>query len=102
MRVQSTRAEAVLWEQLRAGKIGGHKFRRQHPVGRFVLDFYCPEKRLCVEVDGPIHDQQKERDSARDAALASYNVYVLRVRNEHVFGDLEEVISRITSALTTR
>jgi very-short-patch-repair endonuclease len=102
MRRQSTRAEAVLWEQLRAGGIGGHKFRRQHPVGRFVLDFYCAEKRLCVEVDGPIHDRQTERDAARDAALASYNIYVLRIRNEDVFGDLEHALSRITAALAMR
>jgi very-short-patch-repair endonuclease len=67
-----------------------------------VLDFYCPEKRLCVEVDGPIHDRQKERDAARDAVLASYNIQVLRIRNEDVFGNLEDALSRITAALTTR
>jgi very-short-patch-repair endonuclease len=50
--------------------LDGYKFRRQHPVGRFVLDFCCLERRLAVEVDGEIHDRQRERDAERDAVLA--------------------------------
>ena len=101
MRVQSTCAESVLWERLRAGRLGGHKFRRQHALGRFVLDFYCPAMRLCIEVDGPIHDTQKDRDAARDAALASYNISVLRFTNDDVLSNRELVLSRIVTALST-
>ena len=101
MRKRPTVAEARLWEALRAGRFAGAKFRRQHPLGRFVLDFYCPAKRLCIEVDGPVHDNQREKDAARDAALAAANIRVLRFRNEEVLTDLDDVLTRIHPHLTT-
>ena len=98
LRQQPTPAEQVLWDALRAGRLGRHKFRRQHPVGRFILDFYCADSRLCVEVDGDVHEHQRERDMARDATLFSHGVVTLRFTNEQVFGDLPGVLDAIRAA----
>jgi very-short-patch-repair endonuclease len=98
LRREMTEAEEVLWRALRGRGVGALRFRRQHPVGRFVLDFYCPAAKLCVEVDGDIHDEQEERDEARTAALATGGYRVLRFRNEEVLNDLPSVIARIEAA----
>jgi very-short-patch-repair endonuclease len=100
-RRRSTPAEEMLWTALRRPQIRGVPFRRQHPVGRFILDFYCPGKKLCVELDGAIHDEQKERDEERTVALARLNIRVIRFRNEEVLHDLASVIQRIEAALGT-
>jgi very-short-patch-repair endonuclease len=100
LRQEATPAERVLWNALRAGRLDGHKFRRQHPLGRFVLDFYCARSRLCVEVDGEVHAKQRERDMARDATLFSRGVVTLRFSNEQVFRDLSGVLNTIRAAAT--
>ena len=78
MRREPTRAEEVLWGALRRNQVAGLKFRRQHPVGRFVLDFYCASCKLAVEVDGDVHDEQTERDAERTKVLERYGYRVLR------------------------
>jgi very-short-patch-repair endonuclease len=98
MRKNPTEDEAELWQYLRGWK-RMHKFRRQHPIGQFILDFYCPEKRLAVEVDGPIHEQQREQDAARDAFLAAHGIRVLRVSNAEVTSQMEATLKRIREAL---
>lgn len=75
MRREPTPAEAVLWSALRGGRLGV-RFRRQHPVGRFILDFWCAEAKLAIEVDGGIHDEQHDRDEARTDFL-DYQVHPL-------------------------
>ncbi|HEX6909614.1 MAG TPA: endonuclease domain-containing protein [Longimicrobium sp.] len=97
MRSQPTRAEEVLWGALQKKQVAGLKFRRQHPVGRFVLDFYCPSLRLVVEVDGEVHDAQQERDIERTRVLETHGYRVLRFRNEEVLRDLSGVIGRIAA-----
>ena len=72
-----TQPEKLLWALLRRDRSGRH-FRRQHPVGPFILDFYCASARLCVEVDGPVHDDQREKDERRAAWLATEGMRVLR------------------------
>jgi len=99
MRQASTSAESVLWEALRAGRLDGLKFRRQHAGGRFVLDFYCAAHRLAVEVDGGVHDRQVERDAARTAQIEAHGCLVLRFRNEEVLETLPGVLDRIRSAV---
>ncbi len=94
-------AEALLWQQLRNRGALGLKWRRQHPVGRFIADFYCAEYSLIVELDGPIHRYQTERDAARDARLMEAGYRVLRIDNEDVERDIERVIARITQACTS-
>jgi very-short-patch-repair endonuclease len=87
-----TAPEVSLWQWLR-GKRGGFKFRRQHPVGTFVLDFYCPAARLVVEVDGEVHNRgdQPQRDEARDAWCAEQGLRVLRIPAALVTNDLDAV-----------
>jgi very-short-patch-repair endonuclease len=101
LRKEMTPAESRLWDALRGWGIG--KFRRQHPIERFILDFYCPAARLCVEVDGGIHDdaEQRERDRARGEFLAARSIRVLRFRNEEVLSDTRAVLRRIRTALAT-
>ena len=101
LRQEATPAEQVLWNALRAGRLDGLKFRRQHPVGRFVLDLYCAAHRLCIEVDGAVHEQQRDRDAARDAELLAHGVRTLRFTNDQVANDLPGVLSAIRSATRT-
>ena len=98
-----TKAEVVLWRALRGQRIRGLNFRRQHPVLSFVVDFYCPARKLCIELDGEVHDQpdQSARDTARTATLLSGGYHVLRFRNEEVMSNLSSVLRRIRAALDT-
>jgi len=86
MRKRPTRAEQKIWRWLRDRYLGGYKFRRQHPVDSYILDFYCSELQLCVEVDGETHDTETRvaYDARRTRVLASHGIRVLRLRNEHV------------------
>ena len=70
-----------MWQRLRAHRMGGLKFRRQHPLGPFVADFYCAEQRLVVEIDGGIHAQQVERDQVRTEQFEAYSYRVIRFKN---------------------
>ncbi len=72
-----TAPEKLLWAMLRRNQLGLH-FRRQHPVGPFILDFYCAAAKLCVEVDGPVHDEQEDADARRTAWLTKEGIRVLR------------------------
>src|SRR5581483_4126195 len=87
LRRELTPAERRLWTALRNRRLGGFKFRVQHPAGPSVFDFYCPERRLVIEVDGPVHlePEQAERDAMRTRRLAGFGYRVLRFRNEEVF-----------------
>src|SRR5262245_28934503 len=81
-RKEPTEGEKILWETLRGKKLDGIKFRRQQPIGYFVVDFYASAFRLVVEVDGPIHDKQVEADKARQDILEILGLTVLRIRTE--------------------
>ena len=97
-RAQATRGEEALWEALRGRKLGV-KFRRQHAIGDFVLDFYCAEARLAVEIDGPVHQKQAGYDAWRDGQLAEHGVRTLRFSDSEVCDSLEQVLARIREAL---
>lgn len=100
MRSNGTKAEALLWEKLRSKQIKGLKFRRQHPVDKFIADFYCHEKKLIIELDGGIHDsiKQQEADAARTCELNQLGITVVRFRNEEVIENIDHVIKRIIEA----
>ena len=98
LRKESTPAEKVLWDRLRNRQLGGYKFRRQAPMGRFVADFYCPECRLIVEIDGDIHDFQLEKDKLRTEEIKSFGYRVIRFRNEEVLSNIETVLNKILEA----
>ncbi|HEU5168373.1 MAG TPA: endonuclease domain-containing protein [Chitinophagaceae bacterium] len=93
-----TEAEKLLWEKLRGRKLNGLKFRRQHPLDKFIVDFYCNERKLVVELDGRVHDEKmnKEYDEARTAMLAGLNIIVLRFENEEVINDMQGVLKKIS------
>jgi very-short-patch-repair endonuclease len=95
--------EVLLWRALR-DRPGGWKFRRQHPAGPYVLDFYCSDARLAVEIDGIAHDMgdRSERDAVRDAWLATNGVVVLRIPAADVLRDADEMVQRIVSACQSR
>src|SRR5215217_6859742 len=97
-----TSAEAELWKHLKNSQLG-RKFRRQHSVGKYILDFYCPEEKLAVELDGRGHftDNGFERDEVRTDYLKSLNIQVLRFENKEVFEQLEGVLAEITAQFTT-
>ena len=101
MRRQPTPAEARLWSALRGNALGV-RFRRQHPVGQFILDFWCPAARLVVEVDGGIHETQQERDAERDLLLAYHGCHTIRFRNEEVLNDLDYVLEQLRAEVAAR
>ncbi len=98
-----TAAEQALWRALRFQRVRGLSFRRQHPLLGFIVDFYCPARKLCIEVDGAVHDEpdQSSRDEARSTVLNAAGYRLVRFRNEEVLGDLSGVLHRIRAALDT-
>ncbi len=97
MRRAMTAAEKCLWERLRHHRLGGLHFRRQQRLGPFIVDFYCHEARLVVEVDGEVHEQQRERDAERDRFLASGGLRILRFPNDQVLYNTEAVVAEIAA-----
>ncbi len=96
LRRMMTKPEVRLWEVLRT-RPAGLKFRRQHPIGPFVLDFYCPISRLAIEVDGMVHEMgdNPERDARRDAWLRERGISVMRLAARDVLADLDAVLVAI-------
>ena len=97
LRKTETPMEKKLWRYLRNRQLGGYRFRQQHGFGPFVLDFYCPALRLCIEVDGGVHTEQsvKEKDEDRTSFLCANRIHVLRFRNEEVEENIDKVLNRI-------
>ena len=91
-------AEAKLWKVLRNYHVDGRKFRRQHPIGPYIVDFYCHEVGLVVELDGRSHDAQIDYDAARTAWLESEGYRVVRFANAQVMGDVVSVVEGIRLA----
>jgi very-short-patch-repair endonuclease len=102
MRREMTTAEGFLWEALRDRRLHGFRFRAQHPVGRFILDFYCAACKLAVELDGAVHDTRREEDAARTQLLEAHGIAVVRFRNVEVLQDLAGVLNRIREACQAR
>ncbi len=101
LRKDMTDAEQTLWHYLRGKQIGGFRFRKQHPIERYVLDFYCPRVKLAIELDGGQHNTESGRnyDEARTHWLNSQGIRVLRFWNNDVFGNLEGVLTKIWEQL---
>ena len=95
LRRRQTPAEMILWRYLRRHRLGGFKFRRQHVLIGFIVDFYCHAAKLVIEVDGPMHDFQIEADRIREAKLRREGLEVLRVTNADVTERLGQVLTRI-------
>ncbi len=104
LRKNSTDAERALWRVIRSRQLGGYKFRRQQPLGPFVVDFVCLEARLVVEVDGGHHDEAEDRahDQRRSQWLEGAGFRVMRFWNHDVLNQLDSVSEAISNALSSR
>ena len=102
LRQEMTYQERKLWARLRGRQLHGRKFRRQHPIHRFVLDFYCHGHKLVIEIDGPSHAEPEQQiyDRARTEWLEGQGLRVIRFSNREVDGNIEGVLEAIAQALS--
>ena len=103
LRHHLTEAEKLLWTRLKYNQISGFKFRRQHPINKFIVDFYCHKAKLVIELDGEVHEQKEvaERDEGREYILKGFGLEVLRFTNKEILIDLENVLSQIHLKIST-
>ena len=97
LRNNLTIAEAKLWSLIKNKQLGDRKFRRQHSIGNFIVDFYCPKEKLVIELDGQIHYNlvSEEKDHKRDLILKAYDIKVLRFENKMVLEQQDIVMNAI-------
>ena len=101
LRNHATRSERLLWSQLKNNQVSGFKFRRQHGVGPYILDFYCPEAKLAIEIDGSSHDSEEARknDERRQAFIEEFEIRFLRFSDTELFENMNRVIEKIKEEL---
>ena len=99
LRREMTALERALWARIRNEALG-FKFRRQYPAGPYTLDFYSPAVKVCVEIDGPLHEEA--HDARRDAFLSSEGILTLRFTSEDVYNDIEPALKRIREVCEAR
>lgn len=97
LRNNATQAEKLLWYELKKSQLAGRKFRRQHSIGKYILDFYCPEERLAIELDGGQHedDKQKVHDEVRTEYLNNLRISVIRFKNTDIIFGRDLVVKKI-------
>jgi len=100
LRRNLTDVERLLWRALRDKQLGGHRFRRQHPIGRYIADFACIEQKLVIELDGGQHQEQLAYDEQRTAFIQAQGWQVLRFWNNDVLNNLDGVLTTIEERLT--
>ena len=102
LRHNETDAEKVFWSHVRNKKLQGLKFFRQYSIGPYILDFYCPEKRIAVELDGSQHSEEENReyDAERTEYLRAQDIEVIRFWNHEVLSDIEGILFKITERAT--
>ena len=102
LRSHMTLAEIILWSRLRSKKIAGHKFRRQQPIFNYIVDFYCDELKLIIEVDGEIHslNEKPKSDLKRDNILKINGYHIIRLSNFEVETELNHAINKIISYIS--
>jgi very-short-patch-repair endonuclease len=101
LRINMPEPEKRIWNRLRSRQVNGHKFRRQYSIGKFIVDFYCPEAKLAIEIDGDSHFTERQRlyDIARQEYIESKGIHVLRFTNKDITENVEGVLVRITESL---
>ena len=104
LRRSMTKAEAVLWKKLKDRKLFHTKFQRQHPINIFIVDFYCHQYRVVIEVDGDIHNDEiaKQYDSIRTDVLNNFGLKVIRFTNDQILYSLNSVLEKIQREITER
>ena len=97
LKANSTEAEELLWQKLKAKRFHGLKFRRQHPINKFVVDFYCNELKLVIEVDGGIHLKEdiRERDIERENIISEFGLTIVRYTNEEIMDNIICVLIKL-------
>ncbi|WP_319589885.1 endonuclease domain-containing protein [uncultured Draconibacterium sp.] len=96
LRSRMTPSEVIIWEKLKNKQICGVRFRRQHPIEIFIVDFYCHAAKLVVEIDGKIHLATKDYDNERTKEINKYNILILRYTNDEISNNLNKIIKEIT------
>jgi len=101
LRQNQTNAEELVWRFLRNRQMLGYKFKRQYSVDHFVIDFYCPELKLAVEIDGGTHNnpEQKKKDIGRQKYLEAFNIKFVRIKDEELFGNPNKAFNKIERAI---
>jgi len=101
LRENMTEAEEILWEELRLKRLDGFKFRRQHPIGIYILDFFCFNKKLGIEIDGGYHEteEQTEADKYRSKILHKQGIQIIRFTNEQVLNNINFVCEKIKQTI---
>lgn len=99
LREKQTNTEGVFWELLRNRKFHNLKFRRQHAIWRYIADLYCDEKKLVIELDGDIHENQKEYDGIRDEVISSHWIQVIRIKNKELWRSIEDIYKTLEKRL---
>ena len=101
LRQNQTNAEELVWRFLRNRQLSGFKFKRQFSVDHFVIDFYCPELKLAVEIDGASHNEpgQQKKDISRQKYLESFNIKFVRIKDEELLGNPEKAFGKIENAI---
>jgi very-short-patch-repair endonuclease len=102
LRSNMTRAEIILWSRLRSKKINGYKFRRQQPLFDYIVDFYCNDLKLIIEVDGEIHSfsEKISYDSKRDSILKTNGYHIIRLSNFEIETEINSTINKIISYIS--
>ena len=99
LRQKMTLSEKILWQFLRGSTFAGLRFRRQHPVGHYITDFCCLQKKLIIELDGGYHNKIEREDKDRDNFLKEHGFHILRFTNDHVFDQIEWTLQTIAHEL---
>ena len=104
LRKNSPEAERMLWASLKGSQLLEYKFRRQQGIGQYVVDFYCPAKKIAIEIDGARHwtDQEQKRDHMRQRSIEALGIRVLRFTNDEVYTNRDGVLDAILAALENR
>jgi very-short-patch-repair endonuclease len=94
LRLRTTRHERILWEKLRASRMG-FRFKRQHPISHFISDFYCHKAKLVIEIDGRSHESQIEYDQNRTLVIEEFGLNVIRFTNQEIDDNIDSVVETI-------
>jgi len=102
LRNDPTAAEKLLWLYLKQSQCDGRKFRRQSSYGPYIMDFYCPSERLCIELDGDSHStsESQAHDTAKDSYLQRHHIKVIRFTNEEVYASVEKVLEKVLYSMS--
>lgn len=104
LKENETHAEGILWEKLKGKQLDGYKFRRQHPIGRYILDFYCHGGKIGIEIDGAYHQDKLQQwmDNDRTQFLEELELQIIRFTNEEVLDQIEMVLEKIKETVNIR